>query len=139
MSNMAQKQANSARTKSRTIAKPGKLTKEELQETCLKCPSICCHDLAMQITRPRKKDEIEDLKWHLHYDTVHVAIRHHRWYLVVKGRCVHLDDRNLCAIYERRPKKCRDHKPPDCEQFGCWYETLITSPEELDTYLHGRG
>jgi len=77
------------------------------------------------------------MKWYLQYDTVSVAIRHHRWYLVVAGKCIYLDDHNLCTIYDRRPERCRRHRPPDCERFGAWYDTLITTPEELDAYLAG--
>ena len=105
---------------------------------CMSCPAICCHDLAMMTTRPRTRDDIEDLKWHLHYDTVHVCIRNHRWYIMVKGRCIYLSRNNLCKRYESRPEKCRKHNPPECERFGSWYETLISTPEELENYL-GRG
>jgi len=90
----------------------------------------------MPINKPRTRFDIDELKWQLHYDTIHVAIRHHRWYLVVRGRCIYLDRNNMCKIYERRSQRCRNHKPPDCERFGLWYETLITTPEELEGYLH---
>ena len=106
-------------------------------DVCLKCPSICCRDLAIFVHRPRTKSDIDDMKWYLQYDTVSVAIRHHRWYLVVAGKCIYLDDHNLCTIYDRRPERCRRHRPPDCERFGAWYDTLITTPEELDAYLAG--
>ena len=91
----------------------------------------------MMTTRPRTRDDIDDLKWHLHYDTVNVCIRNHRWYIMVKGRCIYLSRTNLCKIYESRPEKCRRHNPPDCERFGSWYETLISTPEELENYLKG--
>ncbi len=111
------------------------MTKEEKRKICLDCPSLCCHDLAMPITKPRTKYELEEMRWQLRYDTVHVAIRNLRWHLVVKGRCIYLDDDNMCTIYQRRPQRCRRHNPPDCERFGPWYDTLITTPEDLDAYL----
>jgi len=119
-----------AKTSGTTKSK--KSTKEHV---CLRCPSTCCHDLALLVPRPRTKADVEHLKWHLHYDTVHVAVRNHRWYVVVKGRCMYLDENDLCTIYERRPRRCRDHKPPHCERYGAWYHTLLTTPEELDAHL----
>lgn len=102
---------------------------------CNGCPALCCHDLAVVIEKPRRKCDIEHYKWHLHYDTVSLAIRNKRWYLLVKGRCIYLDDDNLCTIYDRRPRKCRDHNPPECERYGCWYQTRLDTPEELEAYL----
>lgn len=106
--------------------------------TCIKCPAPCCRDLAMMINKPRTRAEIDDLKWHLHYDTVSVAIRNYRWYLKINGKCIYLDRNNMCKIYDKRPIKCRQHLPPDCERFGEWYDTLISRPEELEDYLNGK-
>ncbi len=109
-------------------------TNESITE-CMKCPSICCHDLAIEITRPRTKHEIENYSWYLHFDTVNICIRRRRWYLEIKGRCIYLDDNNMCTIYEDRPKKCREHNPPDCERYGKWYDVKLSTPEDLFKYL----
>jgi len=105
---------------------------------CDGCPSLCCRDLAMQTTKPRAKADIEEMKWELHFDTVQVYIRSHRWYLLIKGKCIYLDEDNLCRIYSRRPSRCRRHNPPNCERFGKYYDVLISTPEELDQYFNGR-
>jgi Fe-S-cluster containining protein len=102
---------------------------------CGECPALCCHDLSVTILRPTTREEIEDLKWHLFFDTVGVYIRNRRWHLIIKGRCQYLDDRNLCTIYERRPDTCREHMPPSCERFDDWYDILFTEPEEIEDYL----
>jgi Fe-S-cluster containining protein len=102
---------------------------------CLKCPAHCCRDLVIVISKPRTRAEIEELKWHVHFDTVRVAVRNNRWHLVVKGKCIYLNRNNLCTIYERRPKKCRDHMPPDCEKYGKWYDLFLSTPDELEDYL----
>jgi Fe-S-cluster containining protein len=103
---------------------------------CGDCAALCCHDLSVEITRPRTRDEIESLKWQLYYDTVGIYIRSRRWHMVVKGRCKYLDDRNLCTIYDRRPDVCREHMPPDCERFEEWYDILFTKPGEIEDYLN---
>ncbi len=125
-----------AQSKRKDAIKKGR-TKEGSPSTCIDCPALCCHDLAIFIHRPRTKSDIDDMKWHPQYDSVSVAIRHRRWYLVVGGKCIYLDDDNLCTIYDRRPERCRRHGAPDCERFGPWYDTLTATPGELDAYLAG--
>ncbi len=112
----------------------GKLDHND-KDVCIHCPSICCHDLTHTITRPRTRADIDELKWDLQYDTVTVFIKNRRWHEVIKGRCTYLSKKNLCTRYEKRPEKCRNHKPPACEQFGQYYDVLISTPEELDNYL----
>ncbi len=102
---------------------------------CLKCPALCCHDLATPFDRPRDQEDIDDVMWQLHYDSVSIAIRNQRWYQVVKGRCIYLDKKNMCTIYERRSEKCRQHNPPDCEKYYPWYDLIFHTPEELGEHL----
>ncbi len=124
----------------RKTRKPSrKLTAKETEKTCLECSAICCKDLAVMITRPRSKEDIEELKWQLHFDTVKVFIRNHRWHVLTRGRCIYLNRRNLCDIYERRSDKCREHAPPDCERFGEYYDVMISTPEELERHLKRAG
>jgi len=108
------------------------------KKECRECPALCCRDLAILISRPRTKSEIDSLKWQLHFDTVSVRIRNRRWYLLIKGKCIYLDRNNLCKIYDRRPSRCRRHNPPECEFFGEWFDESITTPEELEAYLSRR-
>jgi len=123
--------------KQKTISKKTK-TKKRKRSHCQVCPSTCCHDLAMMITRPQNKTDLNELSWYLHYDTVTICIRNHRWYLAIKGRCIYLTSGNLCKIYEKRPVRCRRHDPPDCERFGSWHDVVISTPEELTRYLKKR-
>jgi Fe-S-cluster containining protein len=92
----------------------------------------------MPIDKPRTADDVEELKWELQYDTISVFIRSHRWYRMIKGRCMYLDGNNRCKIYDRRPKRCRQMKPPECEHFGEFYQVLLTTPEQLEAYLAER-
>lgn len=102
---------------------------------CRGCPSLCCHDLVMPITRPRDREDEEELRWQVQYDTVHIFIANYRWHLLVKARCQYLDGNGWCTRYEDRPDKCRRHNPPDCERYGSFYDVMIDTPEELDAYL----
>ena len=106
-----------------------------VQKICLECPSICCHDLAIEISRPRTKHEIDNYLWYLHFDTVSICIRQRKWHLAIKGRCIYLDDDRLCVIYGKRPLKCKEHTPPVCERYGCWYDVKLDTPDDLLAYL----
>lgn len=117
------------------INKPKAKTTDKDVNVCIKCPSLCCRDLTYTIKRPRTRADIDELKWDLQYDIVNVYIKNKRWHETFKGKCMYLADDNLCRIYDRRPKKCRDHTPPACEKFGKYYDVLIKSPEELENYL----
>jgi len=102
---------------------------------CQGCPALCCHDLVLRITKPRTAQEIDSLRWQLHFDTVTVYIVDGRWHQMIAGKCIYLDDDNLCTIYDRRSERCRRHNPPDCERYGeCW-DVMIRTPDELDAYL----
>lgn len=103
--------------------------------SCQGCPSLCCRDLVLPIDKPKTPDDVEELKWHVQYDTVSVFVRTHRWYLLIEGRCQYLSGDSLCRIYDRRPARCRRHNPPGCERFADFYDVLIESPEELEEYL----
>jgi len=102
---------------------------------CNDCPALCCHGLSIPIDKPRTRSDIDVLRWELQYDTVRCYVRSHRWYLYIEGRCIYLDEQNMCTIYARRPDVCRRHGPPDCEKFGPFYDVMIETPEQLDAYL----
>ncbi len=123
--------------KRRSAAGPrrGNAVLKKESNVCLDCEATCCRDLAVMITRPRTRDEIDALKWQLHFDTVRVFIRNRRWHVLTKGKCIFLSPENLCTNYEERSEICRDHQPPDCERYGEFYEVLIETPEELETHL----
>jgi Fe-S-cluster containining protein len=105
------------------------------QEGCRGCPSLCCRDLCMRILKPETEQEIAELRWQVRFDTVRIFITSNRWHLLIDGRCMYLQDDNLCAIYEDRPDKCRRHNAPDCERYGEFWDELIETPEELDAWF----
>ena len=112
-----------------------KETRVPTKKQCHDCAAKCCHDLVLVINKPKTKEDIDYYKWHLQYDTVRIAISSHKWYTVFDGRCIYLDKRNMCTIYDRRPEKCRRHNPPECEHFNKWYDIMLSTPEELDAHL----
>jgi len=102
---------------------------------CHDCPALCCSDLEEAIVRPRTIEEVDNLKWELHFSNTKAFIRNGRWYKLTLGRCEYLDENNLCAIYDTRPKICRDHNPPECEFYGAIYDTMFEGPEDLQKHI----
>lgn len=114
------------------------MSKKTSKKECMDCGGFCCENLAMTIGRPENKEEVEDLMWQLHFDTVKVYIHRRRWYLWVKGKCIYLSSKGRCKIYDRKPEKCKKHNPPDCEHFGNFWDILISTPDELKQYLKSK-
>lgn len=110
---------------------------KDYSEACIDCPATCCKDLAVQIGKPENRAEIDDLKWQLHFNTVRVYVKNRRWYQLVEGKCIYLDENDLCTIYDRRPERCRRHTPPHCEEFADehYWDILFETPEELEAYF----
>jgi Fe-S-cluster containining protein len=125
---MKKKQVTNKKKKS-VVAQSG-------HESCEKCGSLCCRNLAMIIGRPKSKKELQDLKWQLHFDTVRVYISGKKWYLMVDGKCRYLGLNNRCKCYDVRPAVCRKHNPPHCEYYGRFYDVMLQTPEELEAYYH---
>lgn len=120
--------------KTKVSSNPGN-SEDRSNSLCNGCPAICCTNLAMPVDKPRNAEDREDLKWHLHYDTVRVIVRNRRWYLLVEGKCIYLDGNNLCTIYPKRPDKCRRHNPPSCEYYAGYYDVILNTPEDLERYF----
>jgi Fe-S-cluster containining protein len=102
---------------------------------CEGCPALCCSDLEDDILRPITKDEVDNLKWELHFENTNVFIRDKRWYQLTLGKCMYLGKDNLCTIYDERSQTCRDHMPPECEYYGKIYDTLFETPDDLQKFI----
>lgn len=107
-------------------------------DVCLKCDAPCCNEIVMEVHRPRTKAEIEELEQYLYFETACIYISKRGWHVMFKGRCMYLGKDNLCAKYDSRPGRCRNHVPPDCERFGKWYDVIFETPEEYRRYLKGK-
>ena len=104
-------------------------------EACNDCPAMCCHDLTIDIKKPRTNYDLGVLMWKLNYENIGIYIRNRRWHMIVKSKCQYLGEDNLCTIYEKRDDICRNHMPPNCERFGEWYDVMFTTPYELEAHI----
>jgi len=90
----------------------------------------------MTISTPETKKDLESLKWQLHFETVKIFIQDKQWHLMVEGKCRYLGKDDRCTQYEKRPKICRRHNPPNCEFFGRIFDAIFATPQELELYYN---
>ena len=83
---------------------------------CSRClQSTCCTYTTEAIGTPRSKTDFDHLLWQVSHAGVEIYKESSGWYMLVHGRCEHLREGGLCAIYEERPRVCRDYDNDWCE------------------------
>ena len=103
---------------------------------CDKCAALCCRYFALPIDNPDCRKDYDNIRWYLIHQNVVVFIEKKQWYVGVLNRCKHLQDNNLCGIYDTRPAICRSYSTDNCDYHGGEYdyEKLFTSAEDLWDY-----
>jgi Fe-S-cluster containining protein len=105
---------------------------------CDSCVALCCRYFALQIDRPKRAADYDNIRWYLVHDNVVVFIEKGKWFLAVLNKCKHLQPDNRCGIYETRPRICRDYTTDNCEYHSIEYdyEQIFTSAEQLVAYAN---
>ena len=89
--------------------------------------SYCCTYVTERLVTPRSKLDYEHLLWQVSHEGIEVYKDEEGWWLMIFGRCSHLQENGQCGIYEARPQICRDHSNDYCE---------FDAPVENDYELH---
>ena len=91
----------------------------ENKKLCHQCDS-CCTYVAIQIDKPKSKTDYDNMIWQLWHENVNIFIDHDNdWHVEFMTPCLSLDkNTKLCAIYDSRPKICRDYKQLDCTKYN---------------------
>lgn len=111
---------------------------------CLTCGQ-CCHLLAMGLSpflvrRPYLQDIIRwyyEINYGFHFE----GLAEGRWMLFC---CPHLDRKNHCRIYRRRPRICREYPSPyqatrpDVPPL-CGYQVHASIQNQVDPLMPGAG
>jgi len=79
------------------------------------CKGRCCRYITIQISAPRDKIDMEEIRWFLAHRDISVYVVSRRWNVEVRNRCKYLNSRNLCDIYEKRPEICSLYDFESCE------------------------
>ena len=106
---------------------------------CTTCNALCCRYITIQIEKPTRKVDIDEVRWFLAHKNVEVFIEDGDWYVQVYTDCEHLTPENRCAIYPRRFDVCRKHSVENCEASEGEIEAIIfRTTEDFDAYLARR-
>ena len=103
--------------------------------------AICCTYVTQEIDAPRSKLDFEHLLWQVSHEHVEIYKDDEGWYMLVQGKCTHVQPDGMCGIYEVRPQICRDHTNDFCEfdqpsEEG--FELYFTNYESLLKYCKKR-
>ena len=83
---------------------------------CSRCTgSWCCTYFTQQIDTPRSREDFDVLLWQVSHEHTEIYKDEDGWYLLIRGRCEHLQAGGACGIYEQRPQVCRDYSNDWCE------------------------
>jgi len=111
---------------------------EEFQAPCEKCGGTCCRYVAIEIDRPKTKQDFDHIRWYLLHRDVHVFIDHEKkWYVEFRTTCDEQLKDNRCGIYDRRPKICREHgiAEGECEYYDTPYQEYFSHEDDFLKYL----
>lgn len=90
-----------------------KITPENKCSFCTN--TTCCTYVTHELDAPRKKKDFEHMLWQVSHENVEIYKDDDGWYLLVHGRCSHIQKDGSCGIYDVRPQICRDHSNDYCE------------------------
>ncbi len=114
------------------------IAREELPSDkvlCEYCTAKCCRYFALPIETPEDFKDFEYIRWYLLHDRASVFKEDDDWYLLVHTTCHHLQDNNMCGIYETRPEICREYTTDNCEYEDEWtYEFYLETAEQVHEY-----
>lgn len=103
------------------------------------CKAGCCRYYSLPLETPRSNADFDDVRWYLMHHGTHVYKHEGDWYLLVLNECKNLLPNNLCAIYETRPRICREYDPTDCEYTGeVKYDLYFENERQLEAWLAER-
>lgn len=102
---------------------------------CQYCSAKCCKYFALPIDKPKTQQDFDYVRWYLLHEAATVFVEDDTWYLLVHTRCKHLQQDNMCGIYETRPQICRDYTTENCEYDDTWvYDRYFETPEQVVEY-----
>ena len=106
---------------------------------CKKCRGLCCRYFGLPIDTPETPGDFDDIRWYLIHKGTEVYVSDGDWYLNVKNTCKHLRADYSCAIYDTRPRICRQYTTKNCDITSDEYdhEHHFYSAEQLEEYARG--
>ncbi|GIX41253.1 MAG: hypothetical protein KatS3mg129_0986 [Leptospiraceae bacterium] len=108
------------------------------EEICIQCHG-CCMYVTVPLDPPEDEDTIQMYIWYLYHRNIEIYLDlYNQWQILMKTPCENLLPSGYCAIYENRPKICKEYDPQNCSRTGKDYKVLFKTPEEFLKYLSKR-
>ena len=109
--------------------------KKDSRDKCVACSARCCRYITLEIDKPRKKVDVDEIRWFLAHENIEVFIDDGQWHLQVYNRCKHLTRNNRCRIYDHRFDVCCDYETRTCEHGDGEFDAVsFRTTEEFDRY-----
>ena len=106
---------------------------------CDYCVAKCCRYIALPLDTPKRRKDLDTMRWFLLHKNTAIFVEEKSWYLLVNSECRELQPDRRCGIYETRPQICRDYSTKDCEYDDDWtYDLFFETPEQLEEYVEAR-
>ena len=109
---------------------------------CNECGGRCCNYIAIEIDKPKTKNDYDSMRWYLSHKNVNIFIDHKKkWFVEFRTPCEFQKDDKKCGIYNKRPNICRSHgnSEGECEFYDSPYSEYFSSLTELEKYLDNKG
>lgn len=92
------------------------ITDIPVDNKCGRCNgTICCTYITEPIDTPRSKNDFLHLLWQVSHANIEIYKDDSGWFLLIHGRCEHIQPNGGCGIYQVRPPICREYDNDWCE------------------------
>jgi len=87
-----------------------------VENKCGRCTgTICCTYITEPLDAPRSKSDFRHLLWQVSHANIEIYKDDAGWFLLIQGRCEHIQENGACGIYQDRPEICREYDNDWCE------------------------
>ncbi len=114
------------------------MNSDELNKKLCKGCTKCCEHIAIQIDKPKSKEDFHHIMWYLLHENIKVYIDYDNdWIIEFQTKCKALDNKGLCKVYSTRPNICKEYTQQDCEKHGAgdYYKHMFSNRDELICHI----
>jgi uncharacterized protein len=86
------------------------------KKLCKGC-SACCEYVTVDIAGPKKKEDIDLIRWYLIHGVSVCVEGKGDWMVYIPQKCKALDENGECKIYSKRPAICREYTQEGCDKY----------------------
>ncbi len=111
--------------------------KDKSSKDCEGCNGKCCRYVAIEIDTPETLEDMEDIKWYVCHKNIQVYVDDDKvWHIEFLSPCEFLGEDNMCTIYDKRPKICREYDHEECHFHNDYEEKhSFKTLSDVETYI----